>query len=227
MKKIISRRVAAAAGAAGVAVMGLTSLGAGGAAAGPLPGGYLSKTLVDGTPVSVRLFDESVNVQRPLIAFPTTREAWVTGKVKVTVGGEAEGGSIKAGYIVGCQVNVGIGADLGGGIGLDAAPSGNGGIDAAPRWGGNYGNPGGGSSLDLGPGDVTYLPVITEEDSDDDAVESFSFSGNTGGVAYSQEALPRVDCGGFAEAKAKITVTVNTDAVKGVVTLYGQPFSLG
>ena len=30
------------------------------------------------------------------------------GKVRVTVGGKAEGGTIAAGYIVGCQVGVGV-----------------------------------------------------------------------------------------------------------------------
>ncbi len=72
--KTISTRVPAALGMAGAVVVGLSSLGAGGAAAGPLPGGQVTKTLIDGTPVTVRLFDEHVNVQRAVTNVATSRE---------------------------------------------------------------------------------------------------------------------------------------------------------
>ena len=91
MKKFNTRRVVAAVGVAGAALMGLTSLGAGGAAAGPLPGASATKTLADGTPVSIRLFDESVNIQRAVTNVQTSREIWASGKVAVTVGGKADG----------------------------------------------------------------------------------------------------------------------------------------
>lgn len=222
MNTKFTRRVAAAAGVTGVAVMGLTSLGAGGAAAGPLPGGSVTKTLVDGTPVTVRLTDEFVNVQRAVSNIQTSREVWMSGKVRVTVGGEADGGSIKAGYIVGCQVNFGGGE--GGGEGGASVPYDGGAISDQEI--------GGSASFSLGPGEAKYVPVISETSGDDTAYEDYevndySFKGNSGGVAYSQEKFGVDGCAGYASAKAKIEVKVSTDAVKGIVTLYGKPFSIG
>ncbi|GAC01574.1 hypothetical protein GONAM_29_00180 [Gordonia namibiensis NBRC 108229] len=222
MKKNITRRVVAAAGLTGAVAMGLTSLAAGGATAGPLPGGTVTRTLVDGTPVTVQLFDEYVNVQRAVTNVQTSREVWVSGKIKVTVGGKAAGGSVNAGYLVGCQVNFGASAE--GGTGL----SGN------PFDGSGTVTPGGeaGAGFTLGPGQASYFPIIdttsgTDKSYTDYTVNSYSFKGKTGGVVYSQEKFGMDGCAGYASAKAKVKVTVSTDAVKGVITLYGKPFSIG
>lgn len=222
MNKKITRRAAAVAGAAGVAVMGLTSLGAGGAAAGPLPGGSVTKTLVDGTPVTIRLTNEYVNVQRAISNVPTSREVLLSGKVRVTVGGEAKGGSIKAGYLVGCQVNFGGGE--GGTEGGAKVPY-DGSAISDQEIGAN-------ASFSLGPGEAKYVPIIDQTSGDNTAYEDYNvsdytFKGKTGGVAYSQEKFGLDGCAGYASAKAKIQVKVSTDAVKGIVTLYGKPFSLG
>ncbi|MYR06466.1 hypothetical protein GTV32_09145 [Gordonia sp. SID5947] len=224
MKKI-NTRVAAGVGLAGAAVMGLTSLGAGGAAAGALPGGFVSKTLVDGTPVTVRLSDEFVNVQKAVTNIQTSREVWMSGKVTVTVGGKAEGGTVNAGYLVGCQVNFGAGAEGGAGVTVTAPETG--GASAAPSEG-----TGANAGFTLGPGQASYVPIIDTTSGDDTAykdyeVHGYTFKGNKGGVAYSQEKFGLDGCAGYASAKAKVKVTVNTDSVKGVITLYGKPFSLG
>ena len=228
MKKNITRRVVAAAGIAGAVAMGLTSLGAGGATAGPLAGGTITKTLVDGTPVTVQLFDEYVNVQRPISNVPTTREVWLSGKVRVTVGGKAEGGSIKVGYDVGCQVNFGGGEVSVPGVsgGLDYTDPSNvtvgGGLDGEEVGGG----------FSLGPGEVKRQWLVNETSGDDTAyksynVNAYTFKGQKGGVVYSQEQFKVESCAGYAAARAFIQVTVSTDAVKGVVALNGKPFSLG
>ncbi|WP_168703185.1 MspA family porin [Gordonia paraffinivorans] len=214
MKKNITRRVVAAAGLTGAVAMGLTSLAAGGATAGPLPGGTVTRTLVDGTPVTVTLYDEFVNVQRAVTNVPTSREVWLSGKIKVTVGGKAEGGSVNAGYLVGCQVN--FGASAGGDAGIDSSG----------------GAAGGSAGFTLGPGQATYFPIIETTSGTDTAYEnyhvnSYSFKGKKGGVVYSQEKFGLDGCAGYASAKAKVKVTVSTDAVKGVITLYGKPFSIG
>ncbi|ASR02248.1 MspA family porin [Gordonia rubripertincta] len=219
MKKNITRRVVAAAGLTGAVAMGLTSLAAGGATAGPLPGGTVTRTLVDGTPVTVQLFDEFVNVQRAVTNVQTSREVWVSGKVKVTVGGKAEGGSVNAGYLVGCQVNFGASAEGGAGVSQDF------GGDPAP-------SAEAGAGFSLGPGQASYFPIIETTSGTDTAysdykVNSYSFKGKSGGVVYSQEKFGMDGCAGYASAKAKIKVTVSTDAVKGVITLYGKPFSIG
>ncbi|WGJ86834.1 MULTISPECIES: MspA family porin [Gordonia] len=219
MKKNITRRVVAAAGLTGAVAMGLTSLAAGGATAGPLPGGTVTRTLVDGTPVTVQLFDEFVNVQRAISNVQTSREVWLSGKVRVTVGGKAEGGSIAAGYLVGCQVNFG-GVDPEAGAGVEVTEDG-------PSPSAELG-----TTFSLGPGEANYVPIISETSGDDTSykdyeVSDYSFKGQKGGVAYSQEKFGLDGCAGYASAKAKIKVTVSTDAVKGVITLYGKPFSIG
>ncbi|MCR8900169.1 MspA family porin [Gordonia amicalis] len=233
MKKNITRRVVAAAGLAGAVAMGLTSLGAGGATAGPLPGGTITKTLVDGTPVTVQLFDEYVNVQRPISNVPTTREVWLSGKVRVTVGGKAKGGAVKVGYDVGCQVNFGSGKanvpGVAGGVdyGTPSNITANGGITPYNKEGDLVGG-----SLTLGPGEVKRKWLINETSGDNTAytdyeLNGYTFKGKTGGVAYSQEQFKVESCAGYAAARAFIQVTVSTDAVKGVVALNGKPFSLG
>lgn len=228
MKKNITRRVVAAAGLAGAVAMGLTSLGAGGATAGPLPGGTITKTLVDGTPVTVQLFDEYVNVQRPISNVPTTREVWLSGKVRVTVGGKAKGGAVKVGYDVGCQVNFGGGKAKVPGVagGLDYSDPSN--ITAGAGLDGQEV----GGSFTLGPGEVKRKWLINETSGDNTAytdyeLNGYTFKGKTGGVAYSQEQFKVESCAGYAAARAFIQVTVSTDAVKGVVALNGKPFSLG
>ncbi|UPG69542.1 MspA family porin [Gordonia hongkongensis] len=218
MKKNITRRVVAAAGLAGAVAMGLTSLGAGGATAGPLPGGTITKTLVDGTPVTVQLFDEYVNVQRPISNVPTTREVWLSGKVRVTVGGKAEGGSIKVGYDVGCQVHFG-GGELGTSVGVEQSADTT--TTVEPE-----------GSLSLGPGEVSRVWLVNETSGDNTAykdyeLNAYTFEGQKGGVAYSQEQFKVESCAGYAAARAFVQVTVSTDAVKGVVVLNGKHFSLG
>ena len=89
-----------------------------------------------------------------------------------------------------------------------------------------------GASFSLGPGQASYFPIIETTSGTDTAYEdyhvnSYSFKGKKGGVVYSQEKFGMDGCAGYASAKAKIKVTVSTDAVKGVITLYGKPFSIG
>ncbi|WP_279101824.1 MspA family porin [Gordonia bronchialis] len=220
MKKNITRRVVAGAAVTGAAVMGVATLSDGVAAAGPLPGGKITKTLADGTPVTVTLFDQFANYQRAVTNVQTSREVWVTGKVRVNVGGKADGGSIKVGYDVGCQVNFGAEAGAYGGvdIGEDGpAPNGDTGISGA---------------VTLGPGQVKTVWVVNTTSGDSTAykdyeVNDYTFSGNKGGVVYSQEKFGVDGCAGYASARPRIQVTVSTDSVKSVTVLNGKPFSLG
>ncbi|QTI71591.1 MspA family porin [Gordonia polyisoprenivorans] len=218
MKKISTRRAIAAAGVVGAALMGLTSLGAGGAVAGPLPGAKVVKKLVDGTPVSIQLYDESADVHPAVTNIATSREVFVSGKIRVTVGGQADGGTISAGYIVGCQLN------FGGSAGADgsAAPDSGGGVSTSASASGGF---------TLGPGQAVFVPTVGQlvslQDSSDNRINANVFSGTTGGVAYSQEKFSVDGCAGYAQAMAKVQVTVETDSVKGVLTAYGKPFSIG
>jgi len=227
MSKTITRRVVAGVSLAAVSAIGLSGLGAGGAVAGKVPGSTVTKKLVDGTPVKVELFGQNVRYKNSIVeSFNLTREVWVSGKVRVTVGGEAKGGNIAAGYIVGCQVNIGIGntTSITGGVKSTLTPSSTG---ATVGTTGAIDPISNSTALELGPGQAGFVPIIQETDDDDDAVNAYSFKGKKGGAAYKDETFRIEGCGGFAEAKAKVKVTVNTDAVKGVITVYGKPFSLG
>ena len=197
MKKSNTRRLAAVAAVAGAAAMGLSSVSAGHADAGPLPGGKVTKTLVDGTPVSITLSKESISVQRPINQSALSREAWGSGTVSVNVGGKAKGGSIKVGYELGCQVNFGASAELKGGADVKpgaANPNALGGADAV------YGTSAGGTGgVTLGPGGVTKYWLIsgdslgnsiqssdvTNKDDDNYTAGDLTFTGSTGGVTYS------------------------------------------
>jgi MspA len=218
MKNTISRRLAAAAGIAGVSAVALAAMGTGAAAAGPLPGGKTVQTLDDGTQVTVSLFGESSTISPAMSAIPTSRNVWLNGKIAVNVTGGAEGGSIEAGYIVGCQLNFGANAGAGGGVGgaFPAEPGGS--FDVAPS------AAGGEAGFSLSPGEATYVAFFTDDKGENTGID---FEGATGGIAYSQETFAVHGCAGFAEAKAYVKVTVETESTTGIVTLYGSPFSIG
>ena len=239
MKKSYTRRLAAVAAVAGAAAMGLSGVSAGNADAGPLPGGKVTKTLVDGTPVSITLSKESISAQRPINQSALSREAWGSGTVSVNVGGKAKGGSIKVGYELGCQLNFGASAELKGGADVKpgaANPNALGGADAV------YGTSAGGTGgVTLGPGGVTKYWLIsgdslgnsiqssevTNKDDDNYTAGELTFTGSTGGVTYSQEHFVLNGCAGYASARTIVQVTVKTDSVKGIVPYTGKPFSLG
>ncbi|ORM30227.1 MspA family porin [Williamsia sp. 1135] len=240
MQKKTTRRLAAAAGIAGVTAVALSTMGAGAAAAGPLPGGQVTQTLLDGTKVTVTLKNEFANINPSTVALPTSRNVWLSGQVLVDVQGGAEGGNIEAGYIVGCQLN--FGAEAGGNVGIAPSPGSDPSGGIAPGGTDSEGNvyPGGvpgstgsdpslGQSADLGggftlqPGEAKYWALFREDDEN----VGIDFEGAKGGVAYSQETFAVDGCAGFAEAKAYVKVTVETPSVTGIVTLYGKPFSIG
>ncbi|MGV9824147.1 MULTISPECIES: MspA family porin [unclassified Gordonia (in: high G+C Gram-positive bacteria)] len=237
MKKIITRRVAAVVGIAGAAVMGLGSFGVGGAHAGPVAGGKVTKKLADGTPVTVALYDQFINIQHPVSNVPTSREVWASGKVNVTVGGKAEGGSIKAGYLVGCQVNFGIDDSSGAGAGFtNQGTWGDFNGVPYPRFNKNNGQaspvPGANGGVTLQPGAVSTVWLINTTSGDSTAykdygVNDYTFKGSSGGVQYSQEQFGVDGCAGYASAQPIVQVSVSTDSVKSLVTLRGTPFSLG
>jgi hypothetical protein len=218
MKNKTSRRLAAIAGIAGVTTIALGSMGAGGAAAGPLPGGTATQKLIDGTNVTVKLIGESVNITPSTVALPTSRNVWLSGKVLVDVAGEAEGGTVEAGYVIGCQLTFGAGGEAGIGTTLDLSSPGSAFTQPEGEVGGGF---------TLSPGEATYVPIIQDSDADGNEVTDFTFEGAQGGVAYSQETFKVDGCAGYAQAKAYVKVTVETPAVTGIVTLWGSPFSIG
>ncbi|WP_040798429.1 MspA family porin [Nocardia higoensis] len=220
------KNVARVAGAGAAAAIGLGLLSTGAANADtfvPLPGGEIVKTLSDGTVVTVRLVGESATISPSLGSTPVHRNAWVSGSAQVEIsGGEDIGGKIKPGYVVGCQVNI-----AGGGVG--------GGVDGSADWSGESVTGGvgasGGGDLTLGPGQAQSFYILDIEEADDFGSESHAarnkFKGNSGSVTWADSTIGLSGCGGYAQARAFVSVEVETANVITSVTLWGQPFSIG
>ncbi|MCP2288405.1 MspA family porin [Nocardia amikacinitolerans] len=186
----------------------------------PLPGGELVKTLSDGTVVTVRLTGESATISPSLGSTPVHRNAWVSGSAQVEVAGAgADGGLILPGYVVGCQVNI-AGGGVSGGVDGSVSSEGQGAAGA---------NSGG--ELSLGPGQATSFYILDREKADDFGAESHKpyniFGGTSGSVTWADQTIGLSGCGGYAQARAFVSVEIITESVTSWVTLWGQPFSLG
>ncbi|MFC9996088.1 MspA family porin [Nocardia sp. NPDC127526] len=211
-------------GFAATAALGLFSTGAANADTFvALPGGAITQTLSDGTVVTVRLVGESANINPSMGSTPLHRNAWVSGSAQVQISGNnsSVGGKILPGYVVGCQVNI-----AGGGA--------EGGVEGGGAWEGNSAPTVGastGGALTLGPGQSKAFYVLDLEAADDYGSEDHSannkFKGSNGSVTWADETIGLNGCGGYAQARAFVSVKVETDNVVGTVTLWGQPFSLG
>lgn len=214
-------RVLAGAALAGAAVMGVSAMTPGTAEAAKLPGASKSVN-VGGGSVNIRLFDETYNITRSVANNHFSREVLVNGKIRVTTSGKVKGANVKAGYLVGCQLN--FGASGGAGIGTDLGWNGPGDPDGTIP--GIDDDSGVEAGFKLAPGEAGFFPVVNAKIGDDE-VDSFDFTGARGGVAYSGERFGVDGCAGHAQAMAKVTVKVKAPGYVGNVTVYGKPFSIG
>ncbi|WP_069161638.1 MspA family porin [Nocardia altamirensis] len=182
----------------------------------PLPGGEITKTLVDGTVVTIRLVGESVAIGPPVAATPNQRSARVAGSGHVEFSGDAQGagGSIFPGYTVACQADVAMNGTVDGG-GETIQPK------VEPATGGNL-------SLGLGEAISFYVADLEQADSTGSAgTESINaFKGNSGAVAW-DETIGLSGCDGYVQARSFVSLSVETDSVVTWVTLWGKPFILG
>ncbi|MEU4808136.1 MspA family porin [Nocardia fluminea] len=204
--------------AAATVALGLLSTGAANAdTIVPLPGGHITKTLSDGTVVDISLVGESANINPSMGSTPAHRNAWVSGSAQVSVSGGG-GGKIFPGYTVGCQVNISGGDALGEGAGEVVE-------------GVEFGEVGTGGELTVGPGQSKSFYVLDLEMPDDYGNESHktrnAFKNGSGSVTWADETIGLSGCGGYAQARAFVSVEVETDNVMSWVTLWGAPFSLG
>ncbi|MEU7763999.1 MspA family porin [Nocardia sp. NPDC049190] len=188
----------------------------------PLPGGELTKTLSDGTVVTIRLVNESANINPSMGSTPLHRNAWVSGSAQVELSGAA-GGFLFPGYTVGCQVNIAGGGATGG---ADAGVDWSDGQNMRPSVGANSGG-----NLSLGPGQAKSFYVLDLEQADDFGNSAhrtnIRFKGTHGSVTWADETIGLSGCGGYAQARAFVSVEVETENVSTWVTLWGAPFSLG
>jgi hypothetical protein len=179
-----------------VAAIGLASMGAGTAAARPLPSGSKVTQGVDGAVVKISRTGEAAHAVPSLTNDGAGRAAEVSGLVTVTAG-EASG-TLTTGYIVGCQVDI---TGLEGGL--------NTAIDSSPTRGAD-----GSLTVPLAPGEAAFVPLGNK-----------SFEGGLASVQYTRQGIEVQQCGGYAQARAFTTVqTEGNYVIKS--TLYGAPFSL-
>lgn len=231
--KNIAIRGAAIAAAAGVA-MGALSTGAANADTFiPLPSDSTTSKIGDAT-VTVSIKNQSAKLSPGMVALPTTRNAWVSGVVSAKInGGKADGGSIQAGYAIGCQVDVGAAKVTAGVEAASGASVGFNGPTIEPSVKATTG-----ASISLAAGStgtqmLTYdratWPSAGDEISPDwaDPSTGFKFKGASGSLAYTEQTIGVDGCAGYAQARFFAKVKAKVGNTQGTVILWSKPFTLG
>lgn len=231
--KNIAIRGAVVAAAAGVA-LGTVSTGVANADTFiPLPNGSVSNKVGDST-VTVSITNQSAKLSPGMVALPTTRNAWVSGLVSVKInGGKPDGGSIAAGYAVGCQIDVGSAGVTAGVTGDSGASVGFNGPTIEPSVKATTG-----ASISLKAGSIgtqmlTYdratWPSPGDEIAPDwaDPSTGFKFKGASGSLSYTEQTIGVDGCAGYAQARFFAKVKVKSGNTQSTVFLWGKPFTLG
>ncbi|MFD3746408.1 MspA family porin [Nocardia sp. NPDC058633] len=186
----------------------------------PLADSVTSQTLPDGSVVTVTLTNQSANINPSMGSTPLHRNTWVTATARVEVAnGRALLGILTPGYVVGCQVQINGGGVNGGasvtGASDSVAPSGT-----------------GGASLSLGPGQQQSFSILDREERSpfdtriNNPANVFA-GGDHASVSWKDTTIALNGCGGYAQARAFATASVDTGRSKEVITVWGDVFSLG
>ncbi|MCX6469168.1 MAG: MspA family porin [Corynebacteriales bacterium] len=193
------RRVIGASAVAAVAAVGLASMGAGNAAAGPLPSGSKTTVGVDGTVVTLKRTGEGIYPVPSLAANGAGRAGELSGTYTATA---PKGSDIKLTvYVVtGCQINI---------SGLSGTLAGN--IDLLGATGGaSFG-----LSIPLTPGQTAVSSINSKEAKD----------GGKAIVQLRNYPLSIQGCGGYAQARTYVQAVVSGNYYV-QTSLWGQPASL-
>ncbi|GAB0102245.1 hypothetical protein JMUB6875_12120 [Nocardia sp. JMUB6875] len=194
----------------------------------PLPGGSITRTLADGTTMTVRITGESAKISGSMGDTPMHRNVWTTAVASVDLDGPSAGSDriqikISPGYIVGCQVDIGS-------FSTNDSASEQGTINSS---GITPGVPSEtlGTGITLGPGQAKALLMLDLEKPDDYGMESHKrynkVSGPHTSVSWTDETFAVDGCGGYAQARSFVAAEVDTPNFIGNLVLYGQPFSMG
>ncbi|RDI64175.1 MspA family porin [Nocardia pseudobrasiliensis] len=196
----------------------------------PLPGGTITRTLGDGTEVTVSIQGESAKISGSMGATPLHRNVWTTGRGVVDVaGGKSGSASVKIypGYVVGCQVSV---------SGLTSGENESGSVDPSKAGGSNPlaalgGNVGGTETLVLAPGQAAARYLLDIEKPNDFGNDSHKryhqVTGPHASVSWTDETFALDGCAGYAQARTFVTADVATDNTESMITVWGEPFSMG
>ncbi len=228
---------------AAAASVALTALACGTANADtfiPLPGGRTVQPLPGGGSIVVTLTGEHAVLSPGMVALPTTRNAWVSGTVRAHITGPKPGnGTLKAGYVVGCQValgstSVGITGSGDSGVSLSGTS-----VSVAPSISASSS-----ASMSLSAGTIaaefltfdkptwpkagdSFKPDVTGDMGWQGVTNNFAFTGDSGSLAYSDETIGVDQCAGYAQARFFVYVTGQSGNHEGTAVLWGKPFTLG
>lgn len=234
MKKLALRGAAAAA----VAGVALGALSAGTANADTflnLDNPSTTQKLGDGS-VTISLTGHHAILSPGMVALPTTRNAWVSGTVSVKVNGKASGGTIQAGYVVGCQIQVGsasvnVGGKADSGVGIDTSKQNP--LTVTPSITASTGAAIGLAAGQVGVQNLTFdrkkFPSPGDEIKPNWSApsNSYSFSKDKGSLSFQDQTIGVDNCGGYAQAKFFVIVNAQVGNSEGNVLLWSKPFTLG
>ncbi|CAM4070228.1 MspA family porin [Tsukamurella strandjordii] len=191
-----------------------------------------------GGSLTVTVKQQTARLSPGMVALPTTRNAWVSGVVSAKIdGADPSGGSIEAGYAVGCQVDVGsANVNLGASAGVNN-DSGNI-IDSTGYVGAPSvkGTTGGSISLaagSIGTQSLTYDRATWPKPGDEVAPDwyapatDFAFDGASGGFTFTDQTIGVDGCAGYAQARLYVIVKGTVGNSKGRLVLWGDTFTLG
>ncbi|MBB5914939.1 hypothetical protein BJY24_003806 [Nocardia transvalensis] len=192
----------------------------------PLNGGSITRTLGDGTVVELSIQGESARISGSMGATPLHRNVWTTGRVVADVSGpgaSSAGIQLNPGYVVGCQVDIAsLGTDESDTAGTQAGS--NGGLAPAPSIGAT-------ETLTVAPGQAVTRYLLDIEQPDDYGNEIHkkhpTVKGSHASVSWTDETFAVNGCGGYAQARAFTMADVATDAGESIITVWGEPFSMG
>ncbi|NMD55083.1 MULTISPECIES: MspA family porin [Tsukamurella] len=184
--------------------------------------------------ITVSVTAQRARLSPGMVALPTTRNAWVSGVVSVKItGADADGGSIEAGYAVGCQIDVG---SAGVEAGVDVASGASASFQGPTIEPSVTGTTGGSISLaagSIGTQSLTYDRATWPKPGDEVDPEwsvpstSFDFTGSSGSFTYSDQTIGVDGCAGYAQARLYVIVRAQVGDTKGRVVLWGDRFTLG
>ncbi|MGW6619585.1 MspA family porin [Nocardia sp. NPDC055002] len=181
-----------------------------------LPAVSATEPLLGGGEVTVT-GDDFATVSPSVGATPLHRNVWVSGNVQVNASGMTNG-RLEVGYIIGCQVAFGAGADVDGG--------------AEPKDGEVAVQASAGAEMTLGPGEVKRYSILQikqkDEQGDSETVGYYTFDGDSASFTYSDKTFGLTGCAGAAQARMYVNLTAyqKDKGTKSKITVYGQPFGI-
>ncbi|GED97110.1 MspA family porin [Gordonia crocea] len=185
-----------------------------------LPSQTDTKRMGDGTLVTMSRSQERAIVNASVGGTPVHRNAAVSGQYRIRTSEPAKKIQLRAGYVVGCQVNFGGVKGQGGSGTIDTTPEP---VEIKPS---------GGATFTLGPGQATNYYIVDTEKADDFGNEKHEpkvtwKKKDDVKFGYYNTQLTLNGCAGFAQARSIANVLVETKHATEYLVFYGRPFSLG